>query len=285
MLCHPSSQRSQRLWRASVAIPATLTLFASDPWLLAQNKARFSRTPVPHGPFTTLCSDLFSAPCPPPPTGPTKPAKLSWHPETSLSLGAFAQFTPTRVQVNTYGGVTTGVQTQGIAPTAGVLGTFRQQFRPWAGYSLNMGYTRVDERYTFTSPAPVHGPFHVPSDLYELSLSYVGQRHLSPRLDAFAQVGAGFVTVLPLHRTLSPGSGFTPEPVNFRPEGTTGVGLDLRLAHNFAFRAEYRGLLYKNPDFGSLQKSTTWTSEPTLSLVYRFGGQHSSLAGAGPRHP
>src|ERR1700761_6579130 len=60
------------------------------------------------------------------------------HPQTSISLGTFGQFTPTRIQSNAQLG---NLVTSGASPTAGVLGTFRQQFRPWLGYSINMGYT------------------------------------------------------------------------------------------------------------------------------------------------
>ena len=137
-----------------------------------------------------------------------------------------------------------------------------------------MGYTRVDERYTYSPSTPAGSDLHIPNNLYEISFSYFAEKHLTPRLTGFADLGAGAIIALPIDRSgnpVPPEFAYIHPPVNYRPEGVTGFGLDLRLAQHLDFRAEYRGLLYKNPDFGNLQKSTTWTSEPTLSLVYRFG--------------
>lgn len=217
----------------------------------------------------TSCSESQPPACIATPKAPA--AKVKERVQTSISIGAFPQLTPTRIQ-----GGANFLQTQGIAPTPGILGTVRQQFRPWLGYSVNMGFTRVNERYTNTTG--VNGgklnDYGVHSNFYELSLSYVAQKRLSPRLTGFTDLGAGAVTILPIESsTFSPIYLLNFLPVNFRPEGVIGVGVDLRLTRPLAMRVEYRGLLYKDPDFGlNLQRSTTLTSEPTLSLVYRFGG-------------
>jgi hypothetical protein len=270
---HPSSQLRQSLWTLAT-VAATLVSPFPRPNLHAQTIPASSSSLANTTSAMPGCSDLCDTPCAPPPVAPAPPPQH--HTETSISLGAFAQITPTRLQTNYINSVDIGAQTQGIAPTAGVLGTFRQQFHPWLGYSLNLGYTRADERYTFpvTYPVTALHELHIPSNLYEVSLSYVAQKHLTPRLTGFAEIGAGAVIVLPVNgaSTAVPTGSATFDPdVNYRPEGTTGFGLDLRLSQHLDFRAEYRGLLYKNPDFSYLQKSTTWTSEPTLSLVYRFG--------------
>ena len=204
------------------------------------------------------------------------------HPQTSVSLGTFGQFTPTRIE-----GTPAGFNdffTNGLSPTAGVLATFRQQFRPWLGYSVNMGYTRVTERYTANAPGSGNlnagsNETTVHSNMYELSLSYVARKQLTPRLSGFAELGAGAVTFLPISPAstayYNPYAGFIKQtygpPVNFRPEGVGGVGIHLHLANSFGLNVEYRGLIYKDPDFGVFQKSTTITSEPTVSLTYSFG--------------
>lgn len=286
MLHHPLFQPSQSFWTAATFLPVTLTLFATNPGRLhAQSSPATSSSLASAAPTSTNCSDLLNTPCAPPPTLPGTPVRP--HVETSISLGAFAQLTPTRIQTS-LSGFQTFTQTQGIAPTAGVLGTVRQQFRPWLGYSVNMGYTRVDERYTLPTAFPGGNDLHIPSNLYELSLSYVAEKHLTPQLTGFASIGGGAIIALPINRSPTPVSSslaYIYPPVNFRPEGTTGFGLDLRLAQHLAFRAEYRGLLYKNPDFGGLQKSTTWTSEPTLSLVYRFGHSRPGVPSTPSTHP
>jgi opacity protein-like surface antigen len=52
-----------------------------------------------------------------------------------------------------------------------------------------------------------------------------------------------------------------------------GAGVNYRLTDHLGVRAEYRGLSYKNPDFKDpgLAKLFTVTSEPVVSIVYRFG--------------
>ena len=285
MLRHPPFQPSQSFWAAATLLSASALLLSITPRLRAQTSPASSSLANTQPPPSAPCSDLLSTPCSPPPASPT----ASLHPdvETSLSLGAFAQLTPTRLQDNTYNGRLLSTQTQGIAPTAGVLGTFRQQFRPWLGYSVNMGYTRVDERYTYPITTPGGSDLHIPSNLYEISFSYVVEKHLTPRLTGFADAGGGAVVALPINRSgtpISPQLVYIHPPVNFRPEGVTGFGLDLRLTQNLDFGAEYRGLLYKNPDFGGQQKSTTWSSEPTLSLVFRFGKGSRTHIVAAP-HP
>jgi hypothetical protein len=79
---------------------------------------------------------------------------------------------------------------------------------------------------------------------------------------------------LPVHREASfPNFSIAPSYLT-RPLGVAAVGFDFRLSQKLALRAEYRGLLYKFPDnHGSYGRAVTETSQPTLSLVYRFGGR------------
>ncbi len=69
-----------------------------------------------------------------------------------VSIGGFGQLTATRMPVSTsiYSLTGTGFTqvTQGAAPSAGVLGTFHQSFRPWLGYNVNFRYTRLTEHYS-----------------------------------------------------------------------------------------------------------------------------------------
>jgi hypothetical protein len=97
---------------------------------------------------------------------------------------------------------------------------------------------------------------------------------------AIALCGFGLLPFLPIHRgadAISYAPAQSPHlipSVQLRPSGVFGSGIDLQLTHSFDLRAEYRGLLYKNPDFQtgdfSYSKQLTITSEPTLSLVYHL---------------
>ena len=115
--------------------------------------------------------------------------KNFFRPQTSISLGTFAQLTPTRIE----GNATDLFSTNGISPTIGVLGTFRQQFRPWFGYSLNLGYTQAAERYTGTTP-PV-APFGI-SDAGVLDL----RKAMPTTAAARKQVGRFIPSADPRHR-------------------------------------------------------------------------------------
>jgi outer membrane immunogenic protein len=52
-----------------------------------------------------------------------------------------------------------------------------------------------------------------------------------------------------------------------------GVGTNYVLSRHFSVRAEYRGYVYKSPDFGvSALTTASWThnAQPSAGIVYRF---------------
>jgi hypothetical protein len=202
------------------------------------------------------------------------PCRPRHHSDTSISLGAFSQLTIDRT------GEMYGFTTQGTAPSAGVLGTFRQTFSPWLGYSVNLGYSRVSEQYRSDSGYyGIPNELNINSNVYETSITYIAHTSVNKRISLFGDIGPGLLTVLPI-----PGNEYSvvgsPErmalnglSVQVRPTGVFGSGVDVHLSSHFDFRAEYRGLIYNNPDFRTgdyLSKRVTLTSEPTFSLVYYF---------------
>lgn len=212
------------------------------------------------------------------PSGATPVSK--WKPETSISLGGFGQFTKSLIYSSSS---STGVEN--ITSSAGVLGTFRQSFRPWLGYSVNMGYTRVDAQAFSTSyfaypggAIPSSSHFHIPAHSYELSLSHIAQAHLGPKLTGFTEIGAGMLAFLPVHRGANALSyqdaPFFPPPVTFRPLGIFSAGVEYHFNPQWGLRGQFRGQMYKHPDFGGLQaKDLIFTAQPTVSLTYTFGAK------------
>ncbi len=205
------------------------------------------------------------------------PARSSSHVETTVSLGIAAQLTATRVQFNQY----SGNSTQGLDPSAAFLGTIRQSIAPWLGYTVNFGYARTTEVNTGALGYNASPYFAIPSNVYETSVAYHLQSHITPRLTGFFDAGAGALTFLPVHRgadakNFVPHQNFALVPsVTFRPVGVFSAGVDYHFNQHLALRAEYRGLLYKYPDFGgTVGRSLTVTSQPTVSLVYQFGRKH-----------
>jgi hypothetical protein len=182
--------------------------------------------------------------------------------ETTVSVGGFSQLTATRITtpLNNF-------NTESMTPSGGVLGTFRQSFKPWLGYAVSFGFTRAEEHYTQDAGFYSFGTGNdqrVAANMYEFTLSYVAEKHLTRKLSGFADVGAGMIAFQPVNA----GDAVN----NYRAAGVGGIGVDYDLGHRFGLRAEYRGQLYKFADYGDrFAKTYTVTSEPTLSLVYRFG--------------
>jgi opacity protein-like surface antigen len=196
-----------------------------------------------------------------------------------VSLGVFPQLTGTRTVEHTITNPLGNIlleTTQGTTPSAGVLGTFHQQLTHWIGYETSFGYTRLAENYLAavgdngmggdTNSAVARS---ISSDVYELSLAVVAKGPVSThRMQTFLDGGSGVLLFRPTQQLLR-------ERSQVRPMVLFGAGIDYRLSDHFGFRAEYRGMFYKNPDFRNTQITATRlftvSNEPTISLVYRFG--------------
>ncbi len=201
-------------------------------------------------------------------------------PEMNLTIGATAQLTATRT-ANQYG----SQFIQGTTPTLGLLAGFHHQIKPLEGYNVNFGYTRLTENYQrnngTTNPATgvTSGSYtrgSVPADVYEVSGMYVVKRpQIGRQYQPFAEAGGGAVIFAP---TAAPFQGHT----SVRAAFVFGGGVEYRIGYHLGVRAEYRGLMYKYPDFGDVtsqvpvSKFFTVTSEPAVSLIYRFG-RHSGM--------
>jgi opacity protein-like surface antigen len=145
----------------------------------------------------------------------------------------------------------------------GVVATVRQSFHPWLGYEINYGYTRFTERYSTV-------PFGVQNNLHEVSGAYLLQGPTIPilGLQPFGAVGVGGLLFLP---TTVGGQKYNQQwrvPLLYE----VGVNYPLFTSH-FGLRLQYRGLVYKTPDFNSAQLTTNTrrqTSEPSVGAYLRF---------------
>ncbi|QHN02945.1 hypothetical protein FTO74_05845 [Granulicella sp. WH15] len=233
------------------------TILAASPVLFAQ------AVPAQNTPVTDSSSAVFSSPSIPHIEHP------KYHVETSVSVGSMAQLSADRVS-----DTKTDLMTQSLSPSAGVFATFRQSFKPWLGYSVNFGYTHSTYRYTDTVLAPTNSTGTtsntlIPAHMYEVSVSYIAQKHLTNRLTAFGEAGGGTVAFAANNI-----GGYLPRRSNtFLPEVIAGFGVDYRLPHGLGLRAQYRGLFirYPYPDYDLSIRLKTIVSEPTLSLTYTFG--------------
>jgi opacity protein-like surface antigen len=147
----------------------------------------------------------------------------------------------------------------------GVLATARQSLHPWLGWEINYGYTRYSDRYT-TSVFPIA----VQSNMHEVSGAYLvqGQKFPILGLQPFGAVGVGGLIFLPT--TVGGQRNNQQWRVPFIYE--VGVNYPLLTSH-FGLRLQYRGLLYKTPDFGASLLTTNarrQTAEPSAGAYFRF---------------
>lgn len=145
----------------------------------------------------------------------------------------------------------------------GALATVRQSFHPWLGYEVNYSYTRFTEKYSTI-------PFGVQNNVHEVSGAYLLQGPTFPilGLQPFGAVGVGALIFLP---TTTGGQKYSQQSrVPFLYE--VGVNYPLLTSH-LGLRFQYRGLLYKTPDFNAALLTTNarrQTSELSLGAYFRF---------------
>ena len=145
----------------------------------------------------------------------------------------------------------------------GALATVRQSLHPWLGYEVNYSYTRFSERFSTI-------PFGVQNNVHEVSVAYLVQGPTIPifGLQPFATIGAGALIFLP---TTVGGQRYTQQtrvPLLYE----VGVNHPVFTSH-LGLRFQYRGLLYKAPDFNAALLTTNsrrQTSELSLGAYLHF---------------
>jgi opacity protein-like surface antigen len=210
------------------------------------------------------------------------PAKdENFTPGTDISLGLLGQTTfarnPTNFAVSPEWTVISQ-QSQSQSPSAGALATFHHAIKPYLGYNVNFSYTRFTQTDSEgsgyvpgqgTNP-PAGGSVYagaLDSHMYELTAAYAFYGPRSRRFRTFGQIGGGELFFEPINASFA--------HQQRRASMVFGVGGEYDVSPHFSVRAEYRGLLYKMPDFGISSglpehRLFTVTNEPAISLVYRL---------------
>ncbi len=206
-----------------------------------------------------------------------------------LTSIAFAQDGHFDASVNA-GAVFTKTSTgNGISATAtdgmNLFGTIRARFKPKHSVLFNFGRTKDSQVYQAGSD------FHVLSTITEYTGAYMYSPVRRGKFEPFVFAGGGVLRFNPQSTYV-----FLPQLPDNIPNnvlvnvGATnqtriaflyGLGVDYKLYWKFALRLQYRGFLYKAPDF-NVQTSSTGSSlsfftgayghmaEPTAGLVFRF---------------
>jgi hypothetical protein len=152
--------------------------------------------------------------------------------------------------------------------SGGALISFRRPWRPWAGYEVNLGYTKFYEAYN-------KGVVKVESNVTDLSFSYLLQSPTFYGVQAYLSLGGGIIVFSPIGGTLtdlnSPGTKSLPSQLV--PEFAYNFGLNYPIFKRLGVRGGLRGLKYKTPDFHQYSIDTRTlrtTLEPNLGVYYRF---------------
>jgi opacity protein-like surface antigen len=148
--------------------------------------------------------------------------------------------------------------------SGGLLVGYSYQFNRWAGAEGNYGYSRNMQNY-FGS----FGQSSVQANIHELTGSFVAHIPVNTRsVRPYALAGAGALIFDPTDRFLANG-------IERQTKATFvyGGGVNFDLTHNFGVRAEYRGLVFKVPDFSvnalNLDK-VTHLAQPSVGFFVRF---------------
>jgi opacity protein-like surface antigen len=155
---------------------------------------------------------------------------------------------------------------QHTTDSGGLLTSYRFHFNRWLAADGSYGYTR-NTLQNFTSTSA----FNVQANLHQTTGALVVT---SPRsffgLSPYALAGAGALIFDP---TGNPGGVVSGADRQTKAAFIYGGGADINLTRRFALRVEYRGLVYKRPDFGlaSLNSdATAHTAQPSAGFVIRF---------------
>ena len=148
--------------------------------------------------------------------------------------------------------------------SGGFLVGYSYQFSRWFGAEANYGWTRNTQNYLTLGGTPA-----LQADFHEITGTLVAHipaniRHVRPYV-----LGGGGALVF------DPTSKFVLSGAERQTRGAFvyGGGANFDVARNFGVRAEYRGLVYKVPDFNinslNLDKFTH-LAQPSVGFYFRF---------------
>jgi opacity protein-like surface antigen len=148
--------------------------------------------------------------------------------------------------------------------SGGFLVGYSYQFSKWFGAEGNYGYSRNTQNFlTLGGPSSLQADFHEVTGALVVHIP-VKVRNFRP----YALGGGGALVFDPTEKFIVSGA-------ERQTRGTFvyGGGANFDITRNFGVRAEYRGLVYKVPDFNvdrlNLDKFTH-LAQPSLGFFFRF---------------
>lgn len=185
-----------------------------------------------------------------------------------LSITAVAQETRSEISVQGTGFFTKDTQGNGVRDhvtnTGGFLIGYRYNINRWLAAEANYGYDRNTQIYFG------NGLGRVESNVHQITGSAVVKLPSFARLQPYALAGGGALVFDP---TGNAGRNFAGATRETRGAFVYGAGADYAFTRHISLRAEYRGYVYKAPDFNVATLNTnawTHTAQPSAGIVFRF---------------
>lgn len=187
-----------------------------------------------------------------------------------LSLGAVAQESRSEISLEGTGFFTKDTSGQGISRTTTDTGGFQVGYRyninRWLAAEGNYGYDRNTEKY-FGS----FGESRVQANVHAVTGDVVVKLPLRVKgVSTYALAGGGGLIFDP---TGNFGGSVAGASSQGKGAFLYGGGADYAFTRHLSLRAEYRGFVYKNPDFGLAGLRTdswTHTAQPSAGIVLHF---------------
>src|ERR1700726_5056939 len=185
-----------------------------------------------------------------------------------VSITAVAQENRSEVSIQGTGFFTKDTAGNGVSErgneTGGFLLGYRYNFNRWLAAEANYGYDRNTQFYFGGTLARAQ------ADIHQITGSAVVKLPSFARLEPYAIAGVGALVFDP---TGNSGGSFAGATLQTKAAFIYGVGAQYAFTRHISLRAEYRGYLYKAPDFGVAGLNTdSWTqiAQPSAGIVFRF---------------
>lgn len=155
--------------------------------------------------------------------------------------------------------------------SGGFLLGYRYHLNPWFAIQGDYGYTRDTQRYF----DPFFGETDIQANIHQLTGEAVITAPSTSRVRPYALAGIGGLFFRPTDSLNNNFIGVGNNTGNNQTKAAFvyGGGVDFDLTRFMALRAEYRGFLYKIPDFqipGLASDNFTHLAQPSVGLVWRF---------------
>ena len=186
------------------------------------------------------------------------------------TFGAAAQESRSEVSLQGTGFFTQDTNGQGISRTTtntgGFLVGYRYHINRWLAAEANYGYDRDTQKYFSTG-----GLSRVQSDVdTATAAAVISLPFRISRLNPYVLGGGGSLV---FHPTGNAGGFLSGADTQAKGAFLYGGGVDYTLTRHWSVRAEYRGYVYKDADFGVKTLDTdswTHTAQPSAGIVFRF---------------